>query len=51
MRDYIKWIRSKVGNENIILGFQEYVLRMEVLLQKRSNSENIWGFSGDRRIY
>ena len=48
VKDYIKWIRSKVGHEKVILVFAGgYVFdeRGRVLLQKRGDSEN-WGFPG-----
>ena len=48
VNDYIKWIRSKVGHEKVILVFAGgYVFdeRGRVLLQKRGDSEN-WGFPG-----
>lgn len=47
-RDYIKWIRSKVGNEKIILAFADGCIfndKGEVLLQRRGDS-NKWGFPG-----
>lgn len=47
-RDYIKWIRSKVGHEKIILTFAGGCVfneKGEVLLQKRGGS-NQWGFPG-----
>ena len=47
-KDYIKWIRSKVGHEKIILVFAGGCIRNdkgEVLLQKRGGS-NKWGFPG-----
>lgn len=46
--DYIRWLRSKVGHEKIILIFAGgYMLngKGEVLLQRRSDS-NLWGFPG-----
>jgi len=49
MSDYIKWIRSKVGTERIILNFAGACItneKGELLLQKRSNTENIWGLPG-----
>lgn len=49
MSDYIKWIRSKVGHDNIILNFSGACItneKGEILLQKRSATENIWGLPG-----
>lgn len=49
MSDYIKWIRSKVGYDNIILNFSGACItneKGEVLLQKRSDTHNIWGLPG-----
>lgn len=49
MSDYIKWIRSKVGHDTIILNFSGACItneRGEVLLQKRSKTEDIWGLPG-----
>ncbi|MCL2197737.1 MAG: NUDIX domain-containing protein [Defluviitaleaceae bacterium] len=49
MRDYIKWIRGKVGHDRIILNFSGACLvndNGELLLQKRSGTEDIWGFPG-----
>jgi ADP-ribose pyrophosphatase YjhB (NUDIX family) len=49
MSDYIKWIRSKVGHDDIILNFSVVCIineKGEVLLQKRSGTENIWGLPG-----
>ncbi len=46
--DYIKWIRSKVGHEKVILIFAGgYILNSEkkVLLQRRGDSGK-WGFPG-----
>jgi len=49
MTDYVKWIRSKVGNERIFLnvvgGWVENS-QGKVLLQKRSPNEELWGFPG-----
>ena len=48
VKDYIKWIRSKVGQEKVILVFTGGCVfdeRGRVLLQKRGDSEN-WGFPG-----
>ncbi|MGF7144091.1 ADP-ribose pyrophosphatase YjhB (NUDIX family) [Anaerotaenia torta] len=49
MSDYIRWIRSKVGHDNIILNFSGACItneKGEILLQKRSKTENIWGLPG-----
>ena len=49
MSNYIKWIRSKVGREAIILNFAGACImndKGELLLQKRSSEENIWGLPG-----
>ena len=46
--NYIKWLRSKVGHEKIILIFAGGCIfndKGEVLLQKRADS-NQWGFPG-----
>ena len=46
--NYIKWLRSKVGHEKIILLFAGGCIfndKGEVLLQKRTDS-NKWGFPG-----
>ncbi len=46
--DYIKWIRSKVGHEKIILTFVVGIMRNEkgqILLQRRGDS-NLWGITG-----
>ncbi len=46
--DYIKWIRSKVGHEKIILNYATIVVtnsKGEILLQKRSDN-NMWGLPG-----
>ena len=48
VKDYIKWIRSKVGQEKVILVFTGGCVfdeRGRVLLQKRGDSGN-WGFPG-----
>lgn len=48
VKDYIKWIRSKVGHEKVILVFTGGCVfdeRGRVLLQKRGDSGN-WGFPG-----
>lgn len=47
-QNYIKWIRSKVGHERIILNFAGGCIfneRGEVLLQRRGDC-NKWGFPG-----
>ena len=47
-KNYIKWIRSKVGQEPIILNFAGGCIRNdngEILLQKRKD-KNVWGFPG-----
>lgn len=47
-QNYIKWIRSKVGHEKIILVFAGGCIfneKGEVLLQRRTDS-NKWGFPG-----
>ena len=47
-KDYIRWIRSKVGHEKIILAFAGGCIfndRGEVLLQRRGDSSK-WGFPG-----
>ena len=47
-KNYIQWIRSKVGHEKIILVFAGgYILneKSEVLLQRRGDT-NMWGFPG-----
>ena len=49
MRDYIPWIREKVGHERIFLNVAGIVVfndAGQVLLQKRSKQENLWGFPG-----
>lgn len=49
MPDYISWIRSKVGHAPIILNFAGACVVNEqgqVLLQKRSATEEMWGFPG-----
>lgn len=48
MPDYIKWIRSKIGNEMVILNFANACIvneKNEILLQKR-REENRWGLPG-----
>ena len=47
-KDYIRWIRSKVGHEKIILAFAGGCIfndQGEVLLQRRGDSSK-WGFFG-----
>lgn len=47
-KDYIKWIRSKVGHEKIILVFAGgcvFDADGKVLLQRRGD-RNMWGFPG-----
>ena len=47
-KDYIRWIRSKVGHEKIILAFAGGCIlndRGAVLLQRRGDSRQ-WGFPG-----
>jgi len=47
-QDYIKWLRSKVGHEKIILIFAGGCIfneKREVLLQRRGDN-NKWGFPG-----
>lgn len=47
-RDYIRWLRSRVGHEKVILVFAGGCMfneRGEVLLQRRGDS-NKWGFPG-----
>lgn len=49
MSDYIHWIRSKVGHDCIILHFSGACIvnnKNEILLQKRSQTENVWGLPG-----
>lgn len=49
MKDYIKWIRSKVGHDTIILNFSAVIItneKGEILLQKRGEKEDIWGLPG-----
>ncbi len=48
-KDYINWIRSKVGSERIFLNFAGGIVvndHGEILLQKRSKTKNRWGFPG-----
>ena len=47
--DYIKWIRSKVGHEQIFLNFAGACVvngNEEILLQRRSKEKEEWGFPG-----
>lgn len=47
-KDYIKWIRSKVGHDTIFLNFVGGVIRDQegrILLQRRAD-KNKWGFPG-----
>lgn len=47
-KDYIKWIRSKVGHDTIFLNFVGGVIwdqKGRVLLQRRAD-KNKWGFPG-----
>ncbi len=47
-KNYIKWIRSKVGNDMIFLNFVGGCIRNEkgdIILQKRRD-KNKWGFPG-----
>lgn len=49
MSDYIKWIRSKVNHDTIILNFSGACITNEngeLLLQKRNSKEDIWGIPG-----
>lgn len=49
MADYIKWIRGKVGHERIFLNVAGGWVENEqgqILLQKRSSTEELWGFPG-----
>ncbi len=46
LMDYIKWIRSKVGKEIIILSFSVACIsneKGEILLQKRDKEKDMWG--------
>lgn len=48
MPDYIKWIRSKVGNEMVILNFANACIindQNKILVQRR-RQENAWGLPG-----
>lgn len=47
-KDYIRWIRSKIGHEKIILAFAGGCIfndQGKVLLQRRGDSHK-WGFPG-----
>ncbi len=49
MSDYITWIRSKVGHDAIILNFSGAIItneKGEILFQKRSDAEDVWGLPG-----
>jgi mutator protein MutT len=49
MPDYVEWIREKVGHAPIFLNVAGIVVfddQGRVLLQKRSKTEEIWGFPG-----
>lgn len=49
MPNYIPWIREKIGHDRIFLNVAGIVVfddTGKVLLQKRSNSEDLWGFPG-----
>ena len=49
LMDHIKWIRSKVGKETIILGFSVACIsneKGEILLQKRDKEKDMWGLPG-----
>jgi len=49
MSNYIEWIRSKVGHQQIFLNFSGACIRNDegkILLQKRSASKHMWGFPG-----
>lgn len=49
MRDYIKWIRARIGHDTIILNFSVACIineNGEILLQKRSDKGDIWGLPG-----
>jgi ADP-ribose pyrophosphatase YjhB (NUDIX family) len=49
MKDYIKWIRKKVGHDQIILNFSGACIinnKGQILLQKRSKEGEIWGLPG-----
>jgi mutator protein MutT len=46
--DYIKWIRSKIGNEMIFLNFAGAIITNEQgnLLLQRRRDKDAWGFPG-----
>ena len=49
MGDYITWLRNQVGHEQVFLNFAGACITNdegEILLQKRSASEEVWGFPG-----
>ena len=49
MSDYIKWIRGKVGHDQIFLNFSGACITNnegKILLQKRAASRDEWGFPG-----
>lgn len=49
MKDYVKWIRKRVGYDPIILNFSSAIIvnnKNEVLLQKRYKNKDIWGIIG-----
>ena len=49
MSDYIKWIRDKIGHDTIILNYAGVCVtndKGELLLQKRSDKDNLWGLPG-----
>ncbi len=54
MPDYIKWIRSKVGHDPVILTFSGAAISDQngaILLQKRKADQNIWGIPGGALEY
>ena len=47
-KNYIRWIRGKVGHDKVILAFAGGYIRNEkdeILLQRRGDS-NLWSFTG-----
>lgn len=49
MKDYIKWIRGKVGHDEIIINSSVVCItneKGEILLQKRSTKDDVWGLPG-----
>lgn len=49
MADYVKWLRGKVGHDTIIFcGSLACITndKGEILLQKRSGTEEVWGLPG-----